>query len=219
MAKLILDISTSLDGFVAGPDPDLENPLGLGGMQLHEWVFGAKAWREAHGLEGGEEGIDSELTSELIGQATATVMGRKMYSNGSGPWEDDPKANGWWGDEPPFHHDVFVLTHHQREPLVLGDTTFHFVSDGIESALEQAKSAAGDGDVRLGGGADVAQQYLRAGLLDVAQLHVVPLLLGGGVRLFGDHDSGAVRELELTRVLESPTGVIHLSYRADDRSR
>jgi dihydrofolate reductase len=209
MADLILDISMSLDGFVAGPNADLEDPLGKGGEQLHEWVLGTKAWREAHGYEGGEEGLDSDLTQVLVEQASATVMGRKMYSGGSGPWEDDPRASGWWGDDPPFHHDVFVLTHHSREPLALSDTTFHFVTDGIESALDQAKAAAGDGDVRLGGGADVAQQYLKAGLLDKVQLHIVPLLLGDGVRLFG---AGATGGLARTRLVESPTGVVHVDY-------
>jgi dihydrofolate reductase len=210
MPDLILDISMSLDGFVAGPNPDLENPLGQGGEQLHEWVLATKSWREAHGREGGEEGLDSELTAELIGQASATIMGRNMFSGGDGPWEDDPNANGWWGDDPPFHHPVFVLTHHAREPLQMqGGTTFTFVGDGIESALEQARAAAGDGDIRLGGGADVAQQYLRAGLLDRAQLHVAPLLLGDGVRLF----EGVQGKLRLARVVESPTGVVHLDYR------
>jgi dihydrofolate reductase len=210
MPQLILDISVSLDGYVAGPNADLENPLGQGGEQLHEWVLGTKAWREAHGHEGGEEGPDSQLTAELIGQASATIMGRRMYSGGEGPWESDPRAGGWWGDDPPFHHPVFVLTHHEREPVEMkGGTTFTFVSDGIASALEQAQAAAGDGDIRLGGGADVAQQYLDAGLLDRLQLHLVPLLLGGGVRLF----EGAQGKLRLARAVESPTGVVHLDYR------
>ncbi len=210
MPDLILDISVSLDGFVAGPNPSLDDPLGVGGMQLHEWVFPTKAWREAHGHEGGQDGVDSELVAELVGQASATIMGRNMFSNGDGPWENDPKASGWWGDEPPFHHSVFVLTHHEREPLEMkGGTTFTFVTDGIESALEQARGAAGDGDIRLGGGADVAQQYLRAGLLDRLQLHVVPVLLGSGARLFEDN----VGTLELTRSSASPTGVMHLDYR------
>jgi dihydrofolate reductase len=212
MAELVLDISVSLDGYVAGPNPDLENPLGQGGMQLHDWVFTTKAWREVHGHEGGEGGVDSDLVAELIGEASATIMGRHMYSGGDGPWDGDPNANGWWGDDPPFHHPVFVLTHHAREPLTLGDTTFTFVTDGIESALEQARAVAGDGAIRLGGGADVAQQYSAAGLLDRMQLHVSPLLLGGGVPLFGA--KGPAGRLELTRVVESPTGVIHLGYRA-----
>jgi dihydrofolate reductase len=208
MPDLILDISVSLDGYVAGPDPDLENPLGQGGMQLHEWVFPTRAWREAHGQEGGEEGPDSELAAELIKQASATIMGRHMFSGGSGSWDTDPMANGWWGDEPPFHHDVFVLTHHEREPLALTGTTFYFVTDGIESALNQARESAGDGDIRLAGGGDVVTQYQGAGLIDRLQLHLVPILLGGGARLF----EGLQGKLRLSRVLESPTGVVHLDY-------
>jgi dihydrofolate reductase len=208
MPQLILDISVSLDGYVAGPDPDLENPLGQGGEQLHEWIIATKAWRAAHGQEGGEEGVDSELAEELIQQASATVMGRHMFSGGSGSWESDPRANGWWGDEPPFHHDVFVLTHHEREPLALTGTTFFFVTDGIESALERARDAAGDGDIRLGGGAEVVQQYVKAGLIDRLQLHLVPVLLGDGARLF----KGVQGKLDLAGVVESPTGAVHLTY-------
>ena len=210
MPELILDISMSLDGFVAGPNPTLEDPLGQGGEQLHEWVIATKAWRAEHGREGGDEGIDSELTAELVGQAAATIMGRRMFSGGEGPWESDPNADAWWGDDPPFHHRVFVLTHHEREPLELkGGTTFTFVTDGIESALEQAQAAAGDGDIRLAGGADVVRQYLRAGLVDRLQLHVVPVLFGQGTRLFEGNDG----TLRLARVLESPSGVVHLDYR------
>jgi dihydrofolate reductase len=207
---LILDISMSLDGFVAGPNPTLEDPLGQGGMRLHEWAFATKAWREAHGQEGGEEGVDSDLTAELVGQASATIMGRRMFSGGSGRWEDDPNADAWWGDDPPFHHPVFVLTQHEREPLPLkGGTTFTFVTDGIEAALEQARAAAGDGDIRLAGGAGVVQQYLRADLLDRLQLHVAPVLFGKGTRLFEGNEG----TLRLARVLESPSGVVHLDYR------
>jgi dihydrofolate reductase len=210
MPDLILDISMSLDGYVAGPNASLEDPLGQGGEQLHDWVIATKAWRAEHGREGGEDGIDSDLAAELIGQASATIMGRRMFSGGEGPWESDPNADAWWGDDPPFHHPVFVLTHHEREPLELkGGTTFTFVTDGIESALEQARAAVGDGDIRLGGGADVAQQYLGAGLLDRIQLHVVPVLLGDGARLF----EGVQGKLRLARVIESPTGVVHLDYR------
>src|SRR5215467_7417443 len=142
---LILDITMSLDGFVAGPNQTLEDPLGAGGERLHEWAFAASAWREAHGLSGGETNADSDVVQEGLERTGATIMGRRMFSGGTGPgpWADDPNANGWWGDEPPFGHPVFVLTHHAREPLVLGATTFTFVTDGIESAAEQAQSAAG----------------------------------------------------------------------------
>jgi len=211
MARFTFDISTSLDGFVAGPDPSLEDPLGKGGEQLHEWVLATRAWRESHGREGGEDGPDSELTARSIRDAGATVMGRRMFSGGEGPWESDPNADAWWGDEPPFHHPVFVLTHHEREPLVKKGTTFTFVTDGIESALEQARAAAGEKNVALGGGASVAQQYLSAGLLDELRLHVAPLLLGGGTRLF-ENLGPDVPHLEQVEVIESPA-VTHMTYR------
>jgi dihydrofolate reductase len=214
MGKLTLDISMSLDGFIAGPNQTLEEPLGEGGERLHEWVFGLKSWREPHGLSGGETNVDSELVEESLASTGATVMGRRMFSGGQGPWEDDPNADAWWGDEPPFHHPVFILTHHTREPETKqGGTTFTFVTEGIEAALEKAQAAAGDKNVAVGGGADVVQQYLKAGLLDELQIHVVPVLLGDGVRLFGDHPAGAPGGLECTRVVESPTGVTHLRYR------
>ena len=214
MGKLTLDISMSLDGFIAGPDPTLEEPLGRGGEGLHEWVVGLASWREPHGLPGGETNVDSEVVAETIARAGATVMGRRMFSGGAGPWEEDPKADAWWGDDPPFHHPVFILTHHAREPVAKqGGTTFTFVTEGIEAALEQARAAAGGRDVAVAGGADVAQQYLAAGLLDELQLHVVPVLLGAGVRLFDGPLAGAQRRLERTRVIESPTGVVHVSYR------
>src|SRR3954453_18052636 len=214
MPELILDISMSLDGLVAGPNPGLEDPLGQGGMRLHEWIIATKAWREAHGQEGGEEGVDSDLAAELVGQASATIMGRHMFSGGAGPWQEDPNADAWWGDDPPFHHPVFVLTHHAREPLVKeGGTTFTFVTDGIETALEQARAAAGDRDVHVAGGAQAVQQYLAAGLLDEVRLHVSPVLLGAGERLFEDGLEGAPRSLECTRVIASPAGVTHLRYR------
>jgi dihydrofolate reductase len=213
MGRLTLDISMSLDGFVAGPNQTLEEPLGEGGEQLHEWVVAVASWRERHGLAGGETNVDNEVVEETIRNAGATVMGRRMFSGGEGPWDDDPKADGWWGDEPPFHHPVFILTHHAREPVTKqGGTTFTFVTDGIEAALEQARAAAGDKNVAIGGGADVAQQYLRAGLLDELQVHVAPVLLGGGVRLFDDRLAEPPK-LEATRAIESPTGVAHLRYR------
>ena len=211
MPRFFLDISMSLDGYVAGPDPTLEEPLGAGGERLHDWVLRLAGWRELHGLEGGETGPDDELTRATWDRVGATVMGRRMFSGGAGAWEDDPNADAWWGDNPPFHHPVFVLTHHEREPVVKeGGTTFHFVTDGIESALEQARAAAGDKDVGLSGGASVAQQYLRAGLLDELHIHVAPVLLGGGASLFGDLGADAPG-LKLTKVVESPL-VTHLSY-------
>jgi dihydrofolate reductase len=208
---LIAEISMSLDGFVAGPDATLEDPLGTGGELLHEWVLRLASWRRAHGLEGGEEGPDDELIAESVARQGAVIMGRRMFSGGSGPWADDPNGRGWWGDEPPFHVPVFVLTHHEREPLELEGTTFTFVTDGIESALRQAREAAGDRDVAIGGGAEVIQQYLRAGHLDELQVHVAPVLLGDGVSLFGS--SGlAPRKLEIDRVVDS-SHVAHLRFR------
>jgi dihydrofolate reductase len=159
MSKLVLDISLSLDGYVAGPNPSNEEPLGGGGEMLHEWAFATRYFRAHHGMEGGEDNVDSRLVEQIRGRVGAEVMGRKMYSGGSGGWEDDGNARGWWGDNPPFHYPVFVLTHHARDPLPMaGGTTFVFVSDGIESAVQQARAAAGDRDVAIAGGAEVAQQ-------------------------------------------------------------
>jgi dihydrofolate reductase len=211
MGKLLLDITISLDGYVAGPERTLDAPLGAGGERLHEWAFAASSWRERHGLEGGEANADSDVIAEGRERVGATVMGRRMFSGGAGPWADDPNANGWWGDEPPFGHPVLVLTHHAREPLSLGGTTFTFVTGGIEAALDEARAAAGGKDVLVAGGGSTADQYLAAGLVDELQLHVVPLLLGDGVRLF-DHLGASPPVLELIRVIASPT-VTHLAYR------
>jgi dihydrofolate reductase len=212
MAKLTLDISMSLDGFVAGPNQTLERPLGDGGDQLHEWLFALAAFREQHGLAGGEKNADDEVWQESFRGIGAYVMGRRMFSGGEGPWEDDPNADGWWGDEPPFHVPVFILTHHARETVSKqGGTTFVFVTDGIEAALDQATIAAGDKDVSVAGGASIVQQYLKAGLLDELQLHVAPVLLGGGVRLF-DNLGADPRKLETARVIASPT-VTHLKFK------
>jgi dihydrofolate reductase len=211
MARLTADLSMSLDGFVAGPNPTLDEPLGEGGELLHQWLVPLVSFRSRHGLPGGETNTDSEVFDEAFGAIGAFVMGRRMFSGGEGPWENDPRADGWWGDDPPFHAPVFILTHHPREPVTKqGGTTFTFVSDGIESALEQASSAAGEKDVGVAGGADVVQQYLKAGLLDELQIHVAPLLLGGGVSLF-DRGSGDLVELKATRAIESPL-VTHLKY-------
>jgi dihydrofolate reductase len=212
MTKLTLDISMSLDGFVAGPNQTIDEPLGTGGEQLHQWIFGLEAWRSRHGQSGGERNADSDLLQESLDATGAIVMGRRMFSGGSGPWEQDPMAAGWWGDEPPFGVPVFVLTHHARDTVTKPDgTTYTFVTDGIEPALEQARAEAGERNVAIAGGADVVQQYLAAGLLDELQLHVVPILLGDGVRLFEGAPAG--KQLEIVRVVASPA-VTHLKYRA-----
>lgn len=213
MPRLTLDISMSLDGFIAGPNQTLEQPLGEGGERLHEWALRLASWREPHGLSGGDaDAVDNEVVAEGLRATGAVVMGRRMFSGGEGPWADDPNADGWWGDNPPFHVPVFVLTHHERETVTKeGGTSFTFVSDGIDAALEQARAAAGDKDVALAGGADVVQQYLEAGLLDELQVHLVPVFLGGGVRLF-DRLGPDPAELEATRVIQS-AAVTHLRFR------
>ncbi len=211
MGKIVAEISVSLDGYVAGPNPTLENPLGEGGEQLHEWVFPLKSWREPHGLPGGETGPDDELLAESVRATGAVVMGRQMFSGGEGPWEDDANSNGWWGDEPPFHKPVFVLTHHVREPLVLKGTTFTFVTDGLDSAIDDARAAAAEQDVLVAGGADTIDQAIKAGLVDELQLHLAPVLLGGGARLF-DSVAPELPRIEIAQVLESPL-VTHIRYR------
>jgi dihydrofolate reductase len=198
--------------------PDTETPGLIAGERLREWVVGTAAFRERHGERGGEGGVDSDVTADTIRNIGATVMGRNMFSGGEGPWESDPSASGWWGDDPPVHHPVFVLTHHAREPLAMkGGTTFTFVTTGIEDALEQARAAAGGEDVAIGG-ADVGQQYLRAGLVDEFRLHVVPVCPGEGTRLLEGLPDFTELQVERTRVLESPTGVIHARYRVLKRA-
>ena len=216
MSRLRCHISISLDGFVAGPNQSEENPLGEGGERLHDWVVPLAAWREAHGHEGGAVDESARILEESRENVGAGVMGRNMFGPiGGGPWRDD-EWKGWWGDEPPYRYPVFILTHHPRDPVEMqGGTTYHFVTDGIESALEQARDAAGGKDVMLWGGAEVANQYLAAGLLDVLELHVVPLLLGGGARLFDG--VGPAVKLEQVRAVEAP-GVTHLQVRGGDMS-
>ena len=210
MSKVRAHISVSLDGYVAGPNQTQEDPLGDGGEHLHDWVVPLKAWREPAGMKGGEENASSPVVRDEYANVGAEIMGRGKFGPASrGPWGDDP-WQGWWGDDPPFRKPVFVLTHHEREPLTLSDTTFNFVTDGIESALAQAREAAGDKDVFIGGGADVINQYLTAGLVDELELHVVPIILGGGARLF-DGVSPALK-LELLRTVAAP-GVVHLTFR------
>lgn len=207
--SVFYEITTSLDGYVAGPEPSLDDPLGKGGEALHEWVFGLRAWREPHGQEGGEEGPESAMIDAGRARAGAVVMGRRMFSGGSGPWASDPNAGGWWGDEPPFRMPVFVVTHHEREPLLLGATTFTFVTGGVEDAVAQALAAAGGKDVQISGGASVGEQALEAGLLDEVLLHTAPLLLGGGTPLFSGTRPAA---LEITETLAGRLAT-HVRYR------
>jgi dihydrofolate reductase len=210
MSKFRLTITMSLDGFVAGPDQGEKDPLGVGGEQLHQWLLPLKAFRERHGEKGGEVNASTPIAEEILGGVGATIMGRNMFGGGPGPWGEKP-WNGYWGNDPPYHHAVFVLTGYPREPLELeGGTTFHFVTDGIESALEQARAAAGGKDVSLGGGANVVQQYLSAGLLDEMLISVVPVLLGGGARLFDELDEPRPR-LRQVEAVEAP-GVTHIRY-------
>jgi dihydrofolate reductase len=198
----------SVDGCVAGPDQRREEPLGTGGERLHEWVIRTQSWRAMHGRDGGEAGVDSDVAASMHANVGASIMGRNMFTAGRGEW--DPSWRGWWGEDPPFHTPVFVLTNHEREPLQMeGGTSFHFVTDGIESALEQARGAAGDRDVAIAGGASTVNQYLAAGLLDELCLHVAPIVLGGGARLF---DGVGDPQLEPVEVVGSPA-VTHVRYR------
>lgn len=201
----------SLDGFVAGPDQSENDPLGIGGTRLHEWAFALAAWRSHHGMEGGDVNESTSVIEESLDNIGATVMGRNMFGAHPGPWDARRPWNGWWGDNPPYHHPVFVLTHHPREPLELdGGTTFTFVTDGIQSALEQARSAAGGKDVSLGGGANIAQQYLTAGVVDEMEINLVPTLLGSGERLL-EKIGGDLHGLALVRTIVAPR-VTHLKF-------
>jgi dihydrofolate reductase len=211
MSKFRCHISISADGYVAGPNQSEENPLGEGGEDLHDWSTSLAAWREAHEKEGGAVNESSRIIEERHENVGASVMGRNMFGPiGGGDWGDG-EWKGWWGDDPPYHHDVFVITHHPREPVEMeGGTTFHFVTDGIEQALEQAKAAANGQDILRWGGADVINQYLAAGLLDELEVHIAAVVLGGGARLF--ENVGPDIKLEQIRVIEAP-GVTHVKYR------
>jgi len=215
VSRLRFKISMSLDGFVAGPNQSVKEPLGVGGMRLHEWVFTLKAWRAMHGLEGGEVNESNRVVEESLAGIGATIMGRNMFGGHPGPWDAKNPWNGWWGANPPFHHPVFVLTHHAREPLVLeGGTTFTFVTGGIAAALDLARKAAGGRDISLAGGAKAAQQYLAAGLVDEMEIHLAPVLLGSGERLF-DGVGADLHGLELVRTVAAP-GVTHLKFTKGD---
>lgn len=210
MSKLRLTIAMSLDGYVAGPNQSEENPLGEGGTQLHEWLVPLAIFRETHGEKDGEVNPSTAVVEERFDNIGATVMGRNMFGGGPGPWRNPPWT-GWWGDEPPFHGPVFVVTHHPREPLSLGDTTFTFVTEGVKSAVARAREAAGGKDVSLAGGADVSQQCLAARLVDEMEISMVPLLLGDGARLL-DNLRDVDLKLEQIRAVEAP-GVTHVKYR------
>jgi dihydrofolate reductase len=208
MGMVTCQISISLDGFVAGPNQSLDNPLGEGGMRLHDWLFATETWQQRYGEGPGEKSPDSEVAHELMQGVGAYIMGRNMFGGGPGPW--DMAWHGWWGDDPPYHTPVFVLTHHPREPLPMeGGTTFHFVTDGPESALEQAQAAAGEKPVSIAGGASTVRQYLAAGKLDELYLHIAPIVLGAGERLFEDVGDPI---LQPVKVIASPR-VTHIKYR------
>src|SRR6266436_529386 len=204
MGKLrVHNLSISIDGYGAGPNQSLENPLGVGGPGLHEWVFKTRTGRRMLGEEGGDEGLDDQFFERGDAGIGATIMGRNMFGPIRGEWSDET-WKGWWGPNPPYHHPVFVLTHHPREPIPMeGGTTFNFVTDGIESALSQALAAAGDQDVRLGGGPSTVQQYLKAGLVDELHVAIVPIFLGAGERLF-DHLDGGPFGYECVELVSSP---------------
>ncbi|MFC8299858.1 dihydrofolate reductase family protein [Micromonospora orduensis] len=206
MGMVSSQLSISLDGYVAGPEQSQQDPLGRGGLRLHEWVFGLDTWRAQHGLSGGDRGVDADVVEEMTRDIGAYVMGRRMFGGGDGAW--DESWQGWWGDDPPFRTPVFVLSHHPRAPLVMGGTEFRFVTDGTESALRQAREAAGDRRVSIAGGASTVRQYLAAGFVDTLQLHLVPIILGAGERLF----DGIEPRLEQVSVVAGPT-VTHLTYR------
>ncbi len=208
MGKVTCQISISLDGFVAGPNQSLENPIGEGGMRLHQWLFETASWREQHGQRGGARTVDSDVVDELVQDVGAYIMGRKMFGGGAGNW--DPTWKGWWGDDPPYHVPVYVLTHHTREPLPMqGGTTFTFVTSGIGSALEQARSAAGDRDIAIAGGAHTVQQFMAAGMLDELYLHIVPIVLQAGERLL---ENVGDPTLQPVSVIAAPA-VTHVKYR------
>ena len=202
MSNVIVDMGMSLDGFIAGPNASPQNALGDGGERLHQWVYDVHSWRERQNRTGGETNRDDEVVREAFDRVGAYVMGRRMFDEGEVGWPNPP----------PFREPVFVLTHEEREPWVReGGTMFTFVTVGIESALEQAKEAAGEKDVRIAGGANVVQQFIEAGLVNELQIHLAPVLLGDGVRLF-DHLNRGHAELENMRVIDSPK-ITHLGYR------
>lgn len=201
----------SLDGYVAGPNQSLEEPLGRGGEGLHDWVVPLEVWRRHAGMEGGEVNESSAVVEESVANLGATIMGRNMFGGGPGPWNTEQPWKGWWGPNPPYHHATFILTHHARDPIEMeGGTVFHFVTEGMEAALERAQEAAGAQDINLAGGASTANQYLAAGLVDEMLINLVPRLLGGGARLF-DGVGDDLHGLELVGTVATPQ-VVHLKF-------
>jgi dihydrofolate reductase len=210
MSRLRFTISMSLDGFSAGPDQSVEHPLGVGSERLHEWAFALKIFREMHGMDGGEVNDSTAVVEESLANIGATIMGRNMFGGHPGAWDAQHPWNGWWGNEPPYHHPVFVLTHYARKPLELEGTTFTFVTEGIDVALEKARRAAAGKDVSLAGGAKAFQEYFRAGLVDEMLINIAPILIGSGERLFEriGHD---LRGMKLVRTVATPL-VTHLKF-------
>lgn len=214
MGRLRFQISVSLDGYMAGPAQSVEDPLGTGGEALHEWLFELEAFNDAHGREGGLANPSTKVMEAMFDGVGATVMGRNMFGGGPGPWPEE-EWNGWWGQDPPFHMPVIVLTHYSREVLELeGGNAFHFVTGGIDEALERAREAAGSKDVLIGGGAETIDQCLAAGEVDDFTLSVVPVLLGDGARLFAGVEPDRLK-LRQTSIVEAPS-VTHISYEVLD---
>ena len=212
MAAFRMQITMSVDGLVAGPNQSLEDPLGVGGERLHDWLVPLATFKQMHGQEGGETGENDAVAREMIANVGATVMGRNMFGPVRGEWRTDAPWEGWWGKKPPFGHPVYVITHHPRPPLELADTTFHFVTSGLESALMQAMRAAGGRDVMIAGGASIVRQALMVKMIDVMDLHVVPILLGDGERIFDG--SADLRGFRHVRTIAGP-GVTHYSFLKD----
>lgn len=212
MSRVICHQSVSLDGFSAGPNQSLDNPLGEDGLRVHQWIFVTNTWRKSQGLPAVPDTPDDAIVKDLMENAGvgAFIMGRNMFGPGRGEWDESWK--GWWGENPSYHHPVFVLTHHARRPVPMqGGTTFYFVTDGIDSALRQARDAAGDKDVQIAGGASTVQQFLRAGQLDELFLHITPVILGRGERLLEHVGDPRMTPVE---VIASPS-VTHVRYRID----
>ncbi len=217
MSRVKFHTALSLDGYMAGPNQSQENPIGEGGLALHGWMFRTRFFHEMTREPGGEAGVDDRQARYWLQDIGATIMGRNMFGPVRGPWPDET-WKGWWGPDPPYHTPVFVLTHHARAPIALeGGNAFHFVTDGIEAALSRARAAAGERDILLAGGASAAQQFLRAGLVDEMGIHLVPVLLGSGERLFANMD-GAPKDLRCVETLPSE-GVTHYRFVREGAAR